>query len=121
MNPQSFPKKNELTIHSNNYNIFCLKFVVPNENYLHQSYIVSLSLSPCPFACRADKKKALRASPPNTGKHLFSLNLAADSVATHTPPVSMVPFCSGHFNPLKLLFLLWIWTMTTYFTTRPER
>jgi hypothetical protein len=27
------------------------------------------------------------------------------------------PFCSGHFNPLKSFFLLWIWTMTI---TRPD-
>jgi hypothetical protein len=27
------------------------------------------------------------------------------------------PFCSGHFNPFKTFFLLWIWTVTI---TRPD-
>jgi hypothetical protein len=84
----------------------------------------------------------LRASPPHTGKHPFSLNLANTiaqilllfsiltvhfAVVIFTPLKGSFyyrfgqilllfsingPFCSGHFHPFKGFFLLWIWTLT---------
>jgi len=59
----------------------------------------------------------VRASPPHTCKHPFSLDLAAG--IEHILLLSGIhgPFCSGHFNPFKSFFLLWIWTVTI---TRPD-
>jgi hypothetical protein len=45
---------------------------------------------------------ALRASPPHTHKHTFSLNIAAgECKILLLSGMINGPFCSGHFNPFK--------------------
>jgi hypothetical protein len=62
-------------------------------------------------------RSVVRASPPPHHQTPLFIKSCTRIAQILLPSSIDGPFCSGHFNPFKSFFLLWIWTVSS---TRPD-